>query len=114
MSREELNYYIKYFNQQQGQNYPCSNQIVRCAIFTKNKIKALTFMKNKGAIKKYETKNQIQWLFNEELWEWRDWNMNLKGYRFYKVVVDENIEKEFFYHFVLPYCCNYCCSLEVI
>lgn len=114
MSREELNYYIEYFKQQQGQNYPCSNQSVRCAIFTKNKIKALTFMKNKGAIKKYETKNQIQWFFNDELWEWRDWNMNLRGYRFYKVVVDESIEKEFFYHFVLPHCCNYCCSLEVM
>ena len=41
---------------------------------------------------------------------WRRQNENCKGYRFYKVAIDKNINDEIFDLLVLPYCC----SMEII
>ena len=114
MRKEELNYYAEYFGRQQGQKYPCRNQEVRCAVFAKDRINAFCFMKSKGATVKRILRDQIQWLLDGELWEWRDWNMSYRGYRFYKIAIDESVDDEIFYYLVLPYCANYCCSLEVM
>ena len=34
MDLKRLEHYREYFNKQKGRKYPCSNQIVRCAIVT--------------------------------------------------------------------------------
>jgi hypothetical protein len=115
MNQEKLKYYKEYFNKQKGQKYPCSNQIVRCAIVTGDRDKAINFMKDKEIVKKLERKNYIAWfLCNGEQWEWRKWNKNCRGHRFYKVVVDKNISDNIFDLLVLPCCVNYCCSMEII
>ena len=49
MNKEILEHYVEYFNNQKGQKFPCSNQIVCCAIVTNDKEKALKVMEQKGA-----------------------------------------------------------------
>ena len=115
MDRERLEHYREYFSKQNGRKYPCSNQIVRCAIITDDRDKAIDLMKNKEIVKKIERKDYAAWLLgNGEGWVWRVWNENIRGYRFYKVIIDKNISDDIFDLFVLPCCAGYCCSMEII
>ena len=110
-----LEHYAGYFNKQKGQKYPCSNQIVLCGIVTKDKNKAIDFMKDKNIIDKRERRNEIIWfLDNGERWMWRNWNVDHRGYRFYKIAVDKVIDIDLFHLFVVPKCSLYCCSFEII
>ena len=103
------------FSKQEGQNYPCSNQVVRCGIFTSDRNKAIEFMKDKDIIEKRERKDEITWhLSNGEKWIWRIWNEYCRGYRFYKVAVDRDIDRKIFEYIVMPYTGFYCCSFEII
>lgn len=112
---EVLEDYKKYFDKQIGQKNPCSNQIVLCGIITPDKNKAINFMKDKNIIGKKERKNEIIWfLDNGEKWMWQNWNINHRGYRFYKIAVDKFIEWELFKLLVVPKCNLYCCSFEII
>ena len=112
---EILEHYKKYFDKQIGQKNPCSNQIVLCGIITSDKNKAINFMKDKNITDKKERRDEIIWfLDNDEKWMWRNWNVNHRGYRFYKIAVDKVIEWELFKLFVVPKCDLYCCSFEII
>ena len=51
MDLKRLKRYAEYYNKQNGCKYPCSNQIVRCAIVTEDKNKAINFMKDKSIAK---------------------------------------------------------------
>ena len=115
VSIEELKRFKEYYNKQEGQKYPCSNQIVKCGIITADKNLAIDFMKNKNVVKKLERRDEIMWeLDNGEQWLWKNWTGNCRGYRFYKVVIDKMIDKDLFNYFVRPYCSIYCCSVEII
>ena len=115
MSIEELEHYKEYFDKQEGRRYPCSNQIVLCGIVTKDRDKAINFMMGKNVVDKKERINEILWLLdNGERWLWKNWNIDHRGYRFYKVVVDKFIDEELFRMFVVPKCSLYCCSFEII
>ena len=112
---EVLEDYKKYFEKQIGRKNPCSNQIVLCGIITTDKNKAINFMKDKNIVDKKERNDEIIWfLDNGEKWTWRNWNVNHRGYRFYKIAVDKVIEWELFKLFVVPKCDLYCCSFEII
>ena len=112
---EVLENYKEYFEKQIGQKNPCSNQIVLCGIVTPDKNKAINFMKDKNIIYKKEGRNEIIWfLDNGEKWMWQNWNINHRGYRFYKIAVDKFIEWKLFQLLVVPKCALYCCSFEII
>lgn len=112
---EYLEHYAEHFNKQKGQKYPCSNQIVFCGIITKDRNKAIDFMKDKNVIDKKERRDEIVWfLDNGERWMWRNWNVNHRGYRFYKIAVDKVIDIDLFNLLVVPKCSLYCCSFEII
>lgn len=114
MDREILKHYVDHFNRQEGRKHPCSNQTVLCGIITDDREKALDFMKNEEFLERQEYYNRIHWrLPNGERWEWRKWNDNIRGYRFYKIAIDENISDEIFRVLVLPRCNSYCCSMEI-
>lgn len=113
MDRKILEHYVEYYNNQEGQNYPCSNQIVVCGIITKDKDKAFSVMEKKGAILKRQRFEQVEWELNNERWLWRNWNMNCRGFRFYKMLVDENIDEDLF-DYARIFSCSYCCSMEII
>ena len=115
MDKEVLEHYVEYFNNQVGQKYPCSNQIVLCGIITDDRNKALEFMKDKEFTEIRERYDQIDWvLTNGERWQWRKWNESCRGYRFYKVAIDKNISDDIFNFLVKPCCGSYCCSMEII
>ena len=85
--------YKEYFDKQIGRKNPYSNQIVLCCIITTDKNKAINFMKDKNTIYRKERNDEIIWfLDNGETWMWRNWNVNHRGYRFYKIAVDKLIE----------------------
>ena len=112
---EELMKFKEYYDKQVGQKYPCSNQIFKCGIITKDRNLAIDFMKNKNVVKKLERIDEIMWeLDNGEKWKWMNWTTNCRGYRFYKIAIDKTIDRDLFYNLVLPYCANYCCSVEII
>ncbi len=113
MDKKILEHYADCFNKQEGRLYPCSNQIVICAIITKDRDKALSVMEEKGAVIKRQGYYYIEWELNNERWLWRTWNENARGYRFYKVLVDENVDENLF-RFVTVYSSSYCCSMEII
>ena len=51
MDLKRLEHYREYFNKQKGRKYPCSNQIVRCAIVTNDRDKVVDFMSDKEVVK---------------------------------------------------------------
>lgn len=117
MDRKILEHYCEYFNQQEGRKEPCSNQTVVCLIATKNQEKAEKFILNSGieVIEKRICQRSISWyLANGERWDWRLLGDGTRGYRYYKVAVDEDIDMEIFRLFLLPCCSSYCCHMEVI
>lgn len=113
MNREVLEHYVEYFNKQEGRLYPCSNQIVVCGVITEDRDKALSVMKDRGAVIRRHSLNCIEWELNNERWLWRIWNDGARGYRFYKILVDRNIDEELF-GFVRVKSSIYCCSMEII
>ena len=112
---EILKEYKNQFDNQTGQYYPCSNQIVLCGILTQDRNKALEFMRNKNIIGKREQFDRIIWILdNGEKWMWCTWNENdRRGYRFYNLAVDRFIDINLF-RSIIPRCGRYCCSLEII
>lgn len=113
MDREILERYAEYFNKQKGSPYPCSNQIVVCGVITKDRDKALSIMESKGAVIKSQGNNVIKWELNNEIWYWKRWNEMMRGYRFYKVIVDEDVDENLF-RWTRCICASYCCSMEIV
>ena len=69
MDLKRLEHYREYFNKQKGRKYPCSNQIVRCAIVTNDRDKVIDLMRDKEVVKKLERKDYAAWLLdNGEQW----------------------------------------------
>lgn len=115
MDRKILERKAKFYNKQEGRKFHCSNQIVTCGVITRDKDKALVIMNKKGAtIKSQSIYNRIEWMLDNERWIWRNWDESAKSYRFYKVIVDENIDEAVFHYCVEPLLANYCCSFEII
>lgn len=114
MDRKILERKAEFYNKQEGRKFPCSNQIVSCGVITDDKNKALAIMNERGAtIKSQSIYNRIEWMLDNEIWIWRNWNESVKAFRFYKVIVDENIDESVFHH-IEPLLANYCCSFEII
>ncbi len=119
LKKEERQYYINYFSKKQGQNYPCSNQIVVCAIISNKSYEAISeIMLKKNCILYRRTKDKIIWKsnLNNEIWFYikNFINRDIRGYRFYKIMIDKNINKNLFYERVLPCCGLYCCEMLFI
>ena len=113
MDIERLKRFKKSMERQQGQRYPCGNQIVVCGVMIIDRDKALSVMQSKGAVITQNAKYCIKWEFNNEVWTWLDWNFNYRGRRFYKIIVDNDID-EIYFPMIAAYCANYCCSVEIV
>ena len=113
MDKKLLLHFVDEFSKQEGSPYPCSNQNVVCGVVTPDKDKALRVMEEKGATLLLQGKSRLDWELNGEHWIWIRWNASQRGYRFYKVFIDENIDEELFYRVIVG-CCGYCCYAEII
>jgi hypothetical protein len=114
MNREVLEYYANCFNRQEGNSVPCSNQVVVCAVVTQRLDRALKIMSDRGVKPVRQSRSWVEWIIGNERWIWRPWNENCRGYRFYKVIVEESVEQFVFEYIVKPCCDLYCCSFEII
>lgn len=111
---EEMKHISDEISKQEGQNYPCSNQIVTCGFFASKEIWDEFCDKNKYRIKERIAKNCIRFE-DGETWRWySEYNGNIRGFRFYKIKVDSNVNREVFLHCIYPCCVNYCKEIEWI
>lgn len=110
------------FNNQEGQNYPCSNQIVMNGFFiTDNNIKLWEkFIKERNKeidlciAHANHVIDEIQFK-NGEVWRcFKIPNYNCRGFRFYKIKIDSSISRKEVFEKILPYCNLYCKELEWI
>lgn len=105
----------EYFNQQQGQKYPTSNQTVTCAYITENKKEVIKYLKQKHIKPLIQQRYYLRWQENNEQWTWRPITGNSRGYRFYKIKISKNYsDYNILQTVILPACAHYCCSWEII
>lgn len=107
---KELRYMVsEKISKQEGQNYPCSNQVVLCGFFSDRKnwdefCKDIAYPYNRDCVV----------LKNGERWKWFGNANNCRGYRFYKIKVSSDIDEKIFFEQIYPYCFLYCKEIEWI
>lgn len=106
----------EYFSKQEGQNYPCSNQVVVCGFVSLHRSDWEKFVHNNKdkILRQYliMARGEI-FLNNNERWVWIAPSLDsIRGYRFYKVLADKNIDKKIIGEKILPLCSFYCKSFE--
>lgn len=111
-TREYLEHKKKYYNQQEGQRYPCSNQIVTRILFCKQlDDKVFNYIESING--KWKILNKEFILPNGELYKVLKASDHIRGYRAYKAIVDDRIFFDIIKTIVIPMCANYCCSFEI-
>lgn len=110
---DEMNDISDKISKQEGQKYPCSNQVVTCGFFaSEGKWKEFCEENRYKAI--YVAKEHMK-LEDEETWHWFSINnYNCRGYRFYKIKVSRDINRHVFMQNIYPYCSFYCKEIEWI
>lgn len=113
MTEKEMKLVSEQINKQEGRNYPCSNQIVVCGFFSTEKDWNNFVNDNLDKIK-IRQKDRIV-LANKERWYRFNYiDYSKRGYRFYKIKVSRDIEREIFLNYIYPYCSLYCKEIEWI
>lgn len=107
LTQEEMQYYEHYFSMREGRKQPCSNQIVLCGLVMPKE-------KARDLMKEYKQIRTNEWFYNEELWRLIPMNYASRGYRFYKVWIDKDINKQFFRQVIMPLCAMYCCEMKFV
>lgn len=107
----------KYFKEQEGRPYPCSNQVVVCGFVALYRSDWERFVHdNKDKIARQYRSNFERpeiILKNNERWVWiNPSDLSIRGFRFYKVLADKNINKKIIGERILPQCSFYCKSFE--
>lgn len=113
MTEEEMKLISERINKQEGRKYPCSNQIVVCGFFSTDE-EWDNFVNNN--LDKIKTRKKDMVMFaNKEQWYHFDYiNYSQRGYRFYKIKVSRNVNRELFLDCIYPYCSLYCKEIEWI
>lgn len=110
LSNEEVLFIKNKINNQKGQNYPCSNQSVICGFFGKQ----TDFEKFKESYNKDIIRGRKEFFWTEkECWYYFSDTKEYspRGYRFYKLKVPRNIDKDLFDN-IYTYCGFYCCNID--
>lgn len=113
MMEEEMKLISEKINKQEGRKYPCSNQIVVCGFFSTDE-DWNNFVNNNFDKIKIRQKDRVIFA-NKEQWYYFDYtNYSQRGFRFYKIKVSCNINREIFLNCIYPYCSLYCKEIEWI
>lgn len=102
---------------QAGQSYPCSNQIVTRAIVLKNPSRIAIFEQAHPNFVCYRrSKNGYDSRYidshTEELWRVVIANDDYRGLRYYKAIIDVEIDKEVFDTRIAPCLAHYACEVN--
>ena len=113
MTEEEMKLISERINKQEGRKYPCSNKIVVCGFFSTDE-EWNNFVNNNLDKIKIRQKDRVVFA-NKEQWYHFDYiNYSQRGYRFYKIKVSRNVNRELFLNCIYPYCSLYCKEIEWI
>lgn len=114
LTYEEQHKIEEQINNQEGRNYPCSNQIVTRGFFSTRE-KWNDFCKANRYKIKYFCKD---WIEFEDGIRWNYFNIDnpytCRGYRFYELKIDAMINADMFFNDIYPYCSLYCHKIEFI
>lgn len=107
----------EWVSKQTGQSYPSSNQIVTKAIVLKNPSRIATFEQTHPNFVCYRrNKNGYDSRYidsrTEELWRVVIANNNCRGVRYYKAIIDTEIDKEVFDTRIAPCLAHYTCEVN--
>lgn len=103
----------EYFSKQEGRSYPISNQVVVCGFVSSYLNDWKNFVKKLGKEKIWRTRQFEVVSSNNERWVFINPNENyIRGYRFYKVLANKNVDKKIIDEAILPICACYCKSFE--
>lgn len=113
MTEEEMKLISERINKQEGRKYPCSNQIVVCGFFSTDK-EWNNFVNNNLDKIKTRQKDRVIFVNKEQWYHFNYINYSQRGYRFYKIKVSRNVNRELFLNCIYPYCSLYCKEIEWI
>ena len=109
----------EWVSKQTGQSYPISNQIVTKAIILKNSNRIVIFEQTHPNFVYYRrSKSGYDHLYidsrTEELWRMiiANNNYNYRGVRYYKAIIDTEIDKEVFDTRIAPCLAHYACEVN--
>ena len=113
MIEEEMKLISERINKQEGRRYPCSNQIVVCGFFSTDE-EWNNFVNNNLDKIKTRKKDRVVFANKEQWYHFNYINYSQRGYRFYKIKVSRNVNRELFLNCIYPYCSLYCKEIEWI
>ena len=116
MNDNEMKKISDWISKQEGCPYPMSNQTVKCGFVTTNLDKWFNFVEDHRYVKEDASiimKREIE-LKNGERWVWIDPVNHCRGFRFYKVKIDKDIDYTIVRTCVLQQMAYYCCEVEWI
>ena len=113
MTEVEMKLISERINKQNGRKYPCSNQIVVCGFFSTEEDWNNFVNDNLDRIK-VRQKDRVVFENQEQWCHFNHTNYSQRGYRFYKIKVSREINREMFLNCIYPYCSLYCKEIEWI
>lgn len=113
MMEEEMKLISEKINKREGRKYPRSNQIIVCGFFSTDE-DWNNFVNNNLNKIKTQQKDRVTFA-NKERWYYFDYtDYSQRGFRFYKIKVSCNINREIFLNCIYPCCSLYCKEIEWI
>lgn len=113
MTQEEMYKISNHFSKQEGRPYPISNQVVVCGFVSIDLNDWKEFVKKLDKEKIWRMRQFEVVLSNNERWVYiNPHEESIRGYRFYKVLVNKNTDKKTIYKRIIPLCACYCKSFE--
>lgn len=98
-------------NNQIGQPYACSNQVVCRGIVYSSRERLDEFVKSKNG---YRTSRLMgTYMIDGERWKAIPATDSSRGYRLYKAYIDTEIDDDTIQNIVLPIMWHYCCFAEL-
>lgn len=92
---QQQEYLKKFINSCNSRKPLCLDYQYPHHIITKDRDKAIKFMKQKNATPIAIGKKYCEWRLNEEIWVWKQYNQRERGIRFFQIVIDKDIDFEF-------------------
>ena len=111
MTEEEMKLISERINKQEGRKYPCSNQVVVCGFFSTEEDWNKFANDNLDKIK-IRRKDEVVFNNGERWCYFSYFDFSQRGYRFYKIKVSRNIDRQIFLEHIYPLCALYCNEIE--
>lgn len=113
MIEEEMKSISEKINKQESRKHLSSNWIVVCGFFSTDEDWNNFVNNNLDKIKIWQ-KDRVVFANKEQWYHFSPVNFSQRGYRFFKIKVSRDINREIFLSRIYPYCSLYCREIEWI